>query len=700
MKLDQTAVRQALENSRRGPLKPKEIARALELPSNAYPKLRRLLKQMEREGALYRIRGKRYAVPKSIDLIVGTLDVTRSGNAYLLTGEGQEDILVQESALDGAMDGDRVAVREEGRLRGRRYGRVMRVLERAHSVVVGTYQKSRKLGGTVRPTDRALGQDLFIPGEESGEARSGDLVRVEVVAYGSKRRGPVGRIIEVLGRPDTPGVEVLAILHGHGLEPSLPAEVEADADRAIAQGERRPESDRKDRLGLHAFTIDPADARDHDDALSVEVRPKGRTRVGIHIADVAHFVEAGSLLDLEALRRGTSTYLVDRVLPMLPEALSAGVCSISAGEKRRVVTVFVDFDADGKVTGHSVERSWIRSRHGLSYEQAQASLEGRTPVDPATDAALQRLNQLAGVLRKRRKLRGSIDFDLPEARVILEEGGAPIRIERRAREDSHRLVEDFMLLANETLAKQAAAKGWPFLFRVHAAPEPDRLETLRTLLASLGLNLPKQVEPKHLQRALAEVEGRPAQPLVSTSILRSMMRAQYSAANEGHYGLASQHYTHFTSPIRRYPDLHVHRVLADRLFGVETPDQAWDADAIRGLAEHLSRRERVAEQAERDSVALKKVEYMERHLGDDFEGHITGVTSFGLFVVPDEVFVEGLVHVSSLGDDYYHFHETELALVGEKRGRIFRIGDPIRVTVARVDRDERKIDYVLARANA
>jgi len=694
--LDAEAVRRVLLQSRRGPLKPKEIAKGLDLPDRHYPQLKRLLRTMERDGALYRIRGKRYAVPASIDLVVGTLDVTRAGHAYLLTGAGTEDILVQERALEGAMDGDRVAVRVEGRLRGRRYGRVMRVLERAHSVIVGTYHSARKHGGTVRPADRALGQDLLIPREEAGAAAEGDLVRVEVIAYGSKRTSPVGRVVEVLGQPDTPGVDVLAILHGHGLEPVLPPEVEADALRAIEEGETRPEADRIDRLDLHVFTIDPADARDHDDALSVQDLGDGRVRVGIHIADVAHFVEQGSILDLEALRRGTSTYLVDRVLPMLPESLSAGVCSISADEPRRVVSVFIDFDAEGQISAEAYERSWIRSRHSLTYEEAQAALDGSAAIDPPTDAALQRLAQLAGVLRKRRKLRGSIDFDIPEARVILGPDGAPTRIERRSREESHRLVEDFMLLANESLAKKAARKDWPFLYRVHHAPELDRLESLKALLDGLGHRLPHKVRPKHLQRVLQEVEGKPEQPLVSNSILRAMMRAQYAATNDGHYGLAAEHYTHFTSPIRRYPDLHVHRVLAHRQFGVDAETADWSVEAIKTLAEHVSRRERVAEQAERDSVALKKIEYMERHLGDEFPARISGVTSFGLFVIPDEVFVEGLVHVSSLGDDYYHFHERELALVGEKRGRIFRIGDALRVTVARLDRGERKVDYVLA----
>lgn len=691
---DADRIQQVLRASRRGPLKPRDLARELGVEPQDYPALKRRLREMEDAGQVYRVRGKRYAIPASIDLVVGRLEVTRRGHAFLVTGEGQDDILVADTALDSAMDGDRVAVRVEGRSRGRRFGRVVRILERAHPTVVGTFQAARRFG-TVRPADRALAKDILVPEGDGGDARTGDLVRVDILSYGSDRAGPVGRVVEVLGAADDPGLDVLAVVHAHALAPSMPAALDAAAQAAIASADARPEPDRVDRTALHVLTIDPADARDHDDALSVETLPDGRTRVGVHIADVGHYVPSGSEVDAEALRRGTSVYLVDRVLPMLPEALSAGVCSLVAGEPRRVVTVFIDFDADGTVVGEAFERSWIRARHGLSYEQAQEVLEGRASIDPPTDASLQRLSTLAGVLRRGRKRRGSIDFDVPEARVVLEAGGSPIQIERRARWDSHRLVEDFMLLANETVARAGSKKGWPFLYRVHHAPDPERLDKLRELLAGIGYPLPDRVGPRVLQQVLEQAEGQPEQPLVATSVLRAMMRARYASTDDGHYGLAARHYVHFTSPIRRYPDLHVHRVLAARLFGGPDGGEAWTEDPLAGLAEHLSRRERVADEAERDSVDLKKIEYMERHLGDDLAGHISNVTPFGFFVLPDDVFVEGLVHVSALGDDFYHFHEGSLSLVGEKRGRVYRIGDAVRVRVARVDRGERRIDFVL-----
>ncbi|MEZ4414599.1 MAG: ribonuclease R [Gemmatimonadota bacterium] len=688
-------IQRVLRESRRGPMKPRDIARTLGVRSEEYPSFRRQLRDLELQGLVYKVRGKRYAVPASIDLVVGTLEVTRRGHGFLVTGEGRDDILVPEEALETAMDGDRAAVRIEGRSRGRRYGRVVRILERAHPTVVGAYQAHRRFG-TLRPADRALPRDILIPEGEAGAARDGDLVRVEIVSYGSSRAGPVGRVLEVLGQEGEPGVDVLAIIHSHGLPASLPPGLGAAARAAVEAAERRPEADRQDRTDLHVVTIDPADARDHDDALSVQELEGGLVRVGVHIADVAHYVTAGSEVDLEALRRGTSVYLVDRVLPMLPEALSADACSLVPGEPRRVVTVYVDFDAKGAVVGHRFERSWIRSRHRLSYEEAQESLTGSRSLDPATDAALQRLDWLAGVLRRARKLRGSIDFDVPEARVVLEEGGSPIQIERRARFESHRLVEDFMLLANETIAREGSRKGWPLLFRVHHSPDPDRLDKLRELLSGVGYTLPERVSPGALQKVLERAEGRPEQALVATSVLRAMMRARYASTDDGHYGLAAQHYAHFTSPIRRYPDLHVHRVLAADLFGAERGAEAWTEEALASLAEHVSRRERVADEAERDSVELKKIEYMERHLGDDLTGRISSVVPFGFFVVPDDVFAEGLVHVSSLADDFYHFHERSLALVGERRGRIFRIGDPVTVRVARVDRSERRIDLVLA----
>ncbi len=509
---------------------------------------------------------------------------------------------------------------------------------------------------------------------------------------------PMGEVERVLGPISAPGVDVLSILFGYGLELEFPQEVEEAARSVVRTKEREGWKGRTDRTALHVFTIDPSDARDHDDALSLEAAGEGAWEVGIHIADVSHYVEAGSPLDMEALRRGTSVYLVDRVVPMLPHLLSSDVCSLRPGIDRAAVSVFVRLDEEGRARSHRFERTRIRSRHRLDYEQVQTVLEGQGSIDERTDRDLAILADLARKLRRARADRGSMDFDLPEARVILGPDGAPTDIRKVVQLESHRLIEDFMLLANETVAREAARRKLPIPYRVHEEPSPDRAEELRRFLGTLGHSLPKRkIRARDLQQVLRSVEGRPEEGLVSTLILRSMARARYQPENLGHFGLGAKTYTHFTSPIRRYPDLMVHRVVNRALIQKETVPEGWSGEALARASEHASQRERLAAEAERDSVALKKVEFMEQHLGDTFPGTVSGVTTFGIFVLLDDYFVEGLVHVNSMADDYYVLREEEYALVGERRGRRFRLGDPLEVQVSRVDRLERKIDFLLVR---
>jgi ribonuclease R len=448
---------------------------------------------------------------------------------------------------------------------------------------------------------------------------------------------------------------------------------------------------------LLVFTIDPVDAKDHDDALSITALGKGLWEVGVHIADVSEYVELGSTLDAEALARGTSVYLVDRVVPMLPHVLSSNVCSLKPDEDRYAVSVFATLDAEGRVREHRFERTLIRSRHRLAYEDAQAVLDGQKRIDDETDDALRRLDDLARVLRRIRQARGSIDFDLPEARVILGSEGDPVDIQRVLRLESHRLIEDFMLLANEIVATEASRKLIPIVYRVHEPPTLAKLEALREFLATLGHPLPnREIRPRDLQKVLQRVSGLPEANLVSTVLLRSMQRARYSSENLGHFGLAADNYCHFTSPIRRYPDLVTHRTVVRALVERGQVPEEWGT-ALEGVAESSSEREQLAAEAERDSVELKKIEFMERHLGDEFSGTISGVTSFGFFVLLDDFFVEGLVHVNALRDDYYEFRDEEYALVGSRRGRRFRLGDRVQVAVARLDKEERHIDFTLVR---
>jgi len=641
------------------------------------------------------VKGNRYTVPGKINLTIGTFQVTRGGDAFLRPESPKgSDVYVPARNHESAMDGDRVAVRIENRPRDRApVGRVVKVLERSRPTVVGTFHESRSFG-FVRPNERRLPRDILIPQGKGLEASEGDVVVAKIIQYGDRRINATGEVERVLGPIDDPGVDVLAILLGYGLPETFSQEVEAAAREAEARVQEPGQ--RTDRRDLHVFTIDPVDAKDHDDALSVTPIDDDTWDVGIHIADVSHFVEEGSALDLEAFRRGTSVYLVDRVIPMLPHRLSSRLCSLVEGEDRLAVSLFLSVDTEGRIRAHRFERTWIRTSHRLDYGLAHGILTGESSVDPDTDSALLTLDRLAKGLRARRRARGSLDFDLPEARVILNEDGAPVDIRKAKQLDSHRLVEDFMIAANEIVATEAQRRNLPVPFRVHEPPAEARRRDLNEFLKSIGHSVTGgKLSSSALQQILDRVAGGPEASLVSAVVLRSMSRARYDPKNIGHFGLASEVYAHFTSPIRRYPDLALHRVVVRTLIGGDPPLDAWGGEGLASMTVHVSNQERLAERAERDSIALKKIEFMLRHLGDEFAGAISGVTSFGFFVQLDQYFVEGLVHVSSLDDDYYRFVAESYALVGERRKRRFRLGDRVRVRVARVDKEEREIDFLL-----
>jgi ribonuclease R len=696
----ESRIRHVLRRSKKGPLKAKELARSLDIPGDEYRAFRDLLKSLERKGSIYRVKGQRFAIPEKINLLVGMLQITRDGDGFVLNEGRGRDVFVPGSLLESAMDGDQVVVRIERSPRGKNpNGRIIKVLNRAHPTVVGTFEKGRRFGYVVPLNDR-LFRDVLIPSGEEESAKPGDIVVARISAYGDRKMNPVGKVDRVLGPVSEPGVDVLSILFGYGLDLEFPPEVEEAAQRVVEERTKEGIETRIDRTALHAFTIDPSDAKDHDDGLSVEPLPNGTWEVGIHIADVSLFVKKGSALDVEALRRGTSVYLVDRVVPMLPHVLSSDLCSLRPDVDRAAVSLFVTLDSGGGVRGYRFERTVIRSRHRLDYDQVQGVLTGEGSVDERTDGDLRTLSRLARALREKRVLRGSLDFDLPEARVLLGADGAPVDIQKVVQLESHRLIEDFMLLANETVALEAAKKKLPIPYRIHEPPSSDGLEELRRFLGTLGYPLAKRnVNAKDLQKIINSVEGRPEAALVSTVILRSMARARYQARNVGHFGLGAETYAHFTSPIRRYPDLMLHRVVIRALIEGERIPEDWGGDSLDQAAERSSIREQLAADAERDSVALKKAEFMERHLGEDFSGTVSGVTAFGFFVLLDEYYVEGLVHVNSLMDDYYSLRESEYSLIGERTGRRFRLGDPVRVTVSRVNRLERKIDFTLAPGN-
>ncbi len=701
MTLDERIVEYLGKQAQR-PLQRQEIAHGLKVDDD--DELRAALDRLTEAGRVYPAKNRRYAIPSQINLVAGRLEVTRRGAGFVVPeAKDQPDVRVPPHKLGGAVHGDLVVARMEGnRGRDNPEGRIIQVLKRAHEDLVGTLRRGRRFG-FVEPDNPRLAFKVFVPAEEYAGAEEGDKVVVAIDEWGDGGKSPEGHVAEVLGPADAPGVDVLSIVKTHGLEETFPEEIKRLAtklqlDVAAVLTKRL---DFRERV---TFTIDPTDAKDFDDALSIRRLEGDRYEVGVHIADVSHYVEEGEPIDEEAFERATSVYLVDRVIPMLPERLSNDLCSLVPGKDRLTFSVILTMDKDAKVHDYEIRETVIHSNHRLSYAEAQALVEGKPEKKEheAIQWEMQTLRSLARTLQERRSKRGSLDFDLPEEIVELDAEGFPIDIRESVRLDSMRLIEEFMLLANETVTRHADRFSVPFVYRVHARPAPEALERIRAFVGAMGYRLPSsdgEVSPKQFAEVLEQARGKREEELINTVILRSMKQARYSAENVGHFGLAAEHYTHFTSPIRRYPDLVVHRLLKRVLAG-----ERWKKEESRerllarltAIAEHCSTRERRATQAERDSIDLKKVQFMERHIGDEFDGHVSGVTAFGVFVRLDRWFVEGLVHMHELADDYYEFHEAQYALVGRNTGKRYRLADPLRVRVASVSRERRQIDFELA----
>tara|TARA_Y100000758_G_scaffold253669_1_gene190309 strand:- start:956 stop:3082 length:2127 start_codon:yes stop_codon:yes gene_type:complete len=696
--VDADRVIRALAESKRGPLKPKELARTLGVPSNGYRSFKRFLTSLEKAGKIQRVKGHRFIIPESVGLESGIIVLTRAGDGFVRLDSGSKDVFIGARHLNTAMDGDRVLTRIESRRRGRSpEGVVVSVLDRARDTIVGTFRYSGRRSSVI-PLDQKFIKEIVISSRHSGDADEGDVVVVRLDSYGEGDKSASGRVEVVLGKLTDPGVDVLAVAHGFALSFDFPADVTAAAEKDARQGIADPGAKRVDRTGLCIFTIDPEEAKDHDDALSVVALGQGRFEVGVHIADVSHFIPEAGPVDVEALSRGTSVYLVDRTIPMLPEVLSSDVCSLKSEVERFTLSLFIELDGAGRVYGHRYERACVRSRGQFSYEQVQSVLDGSAGISKAIDEALHTLDDLARSLRKVRSDRGALDLDIPEAKVVLDEKGHPVDIQRSQRLESHRLVEDFMILANEVVAADMETRELSAIYRIHEPPVSESTESLRELLTRVGYRLPKgrSLKPRDLQQLLDQVRGRPVEALISRVVLRSLSKARYDTRNLSHFGLASPAYLHFTSPIRRYPDLMVHREVIRSLIN-EEEDIGENLETLQSAAEHSSSREQEAAKAERASVALKKVEFMEKHLGEEFIGQISGVAAYGFFVTLDTYFVDGLVHVNSLRDDFYLLDRDAYAIIGERGQRRYRIGDRVRVQVSRVDKEARHVDFSLVR---
>jgi ribonuclease R len=678
---------------RRAPVATADLVRAARVSRDERARVAARLAALEAEGRLVRTKGDRFTVPERLDLRAGRLTVNPAGFAFCVGDDPDEDdVYVPAAGVRPAMHGDRVLVRVEGlRRRGRTEGRVTKVLQRGTTRVVGVLRHGQT-ASVVVPQEQRITVPIVVPRGAEGGAADGDMVVADLVRWPGMASEAEARVTTVLGPATDPRVETEAVIHAHGLPLEFPPEVAAAARRVPETVSAEAAAGRLDLRALPIVSIDGENARDFDDAVLAE-RIAGGFRLTVAVADVAAYVPAGGALDAEARARGTSVYFPDRVIPMLPEELSNGICSLRAHEDRLAKAVRIDFDARGQVRGATFHDAVIRSAARLTYTQVRQALTDRDPavlealgplVRPLEEAAA-----LAELLAARRHARGAIDFDLPEAEVILDLRGRPENIVRAERSVAHRLIEELMLAANEAVARELTRRKLAFLHRVHEPPAADGVGELARFLEGFGLRLKLvggKASPAAFQAVLERVAGRPEERLVNTVLLRSMQQARYAAESFGHFGLATENYTHFTSPIRRYPDLVVHRILGT---GRVPPD-------LVAIAEETSRRERVAMEAEREIVQLKKIQFMQDKVGEQYDGLVSGVANFGFFVELRDLFVEGLVHVSALGDDFYEHVEREHLLRGRRSRRTFRVGDPVRVEVAGVSIERRRIDFVLA----
>lgn len=686
------------------PLKFEELVTVLDVPAEDRDKLKEILSSLEQEGAIYKTNKDRYGIPEKMNLVVGRLQGSDRGYGFLIPDDqDREDIFIPAAGMAGAMHNDRVIARitSKGGDGRSTEGEIIKILKRAVTKVVGTFEQSRYFGFVV-PDNKRIPGDIFIPKDEMNGAKPGQKVVAEIVKWPDGRRNAEGKITEIIGDASQPGVDILSIMKAHNLSESFPYDVMKQAESIPDKVTPEMIKGRQDLRKLKMVTIDGEDAKDLDDAVSIERLPDGCYRLGVHIADVSYYVTEGSPLDREALQRGTSVYLVDRVIPMLPPKLSNGVCSLNPGVDRLAFTVMMDIDPSGKVLRHDIFESVIKTVERMTYTDVYKILEqgDKELTERYSHVAedLRTMKELALILRSKRMARGAIDFDFDEAKVIVDENGKPIDVKRYELTIANRIIEEFMLVCNETVAEHFHWTGMPFVFRIHEEPDTEKIMAFAEFAKNLGYPLKgiSHIHPGALQDVLKRVKGSREEMIVSTVMLRSMAKARYSPENAGHFGLAARFYCHFTSPIRRYPDLIIHRLMKEELKNGLSDERAQQlAEALPEIAKICSDRERAADEAERETEDLKKVEFMKEKVGEIFDGVISNVTSFGMFVELENT-IEGLVRVSSMYDDYYIFDDKHYQLRGERTGKQYRIGDTVRVLLARADVQTRQIEFVIA----
>ncbi len=684
------------------PMTIQELEKAFGISREDRTDFGKILKAMEKEGSIVKTRTEHYGVPERMGLVVGKLQGHPKGFAFVIPDSDRPDVFVNSSNLNGAMHSDRVVVKVIKEVPGdkKSEGEIIRILERGNKQVIGIYEDSKNYGFVV-PDEKRIYQDIFIPKDLKAGAKTGDIVIAEITVWPEKRRSPEGKVVEILGKKGDKGIDILTIIKKHGLPEEFPAKVENYADNIPEEIPEEEYERRKNLRDLKIVTIDGEDAKDLDDAVSIKVLPNGNYYLGVHIADVSNYVKEKNPLDKEALKRGTSVYLIDRVIPMLPRKLSNGICSLNPKVDRLTLSCFMEIDSTGKVVDHSIAETIIKTSERMTYTDVTKILRDNDPeliqrYDYLVDD-FKMMEELCKILYKKRLHRGAIDFDFDECKIILDELGKPIDVVPYERAIANRIIEEFMLVCNETIAEHMFWANVPFVYRTHEEPDEEKLMIFNEFVHNLGyvIKWSKEVHPKALQEVVEKVKGHKEETVVSTLLLRSLKQARYTPESLGHFGLAARYYCHFTSPIRRYPDLIIHRIIKEYIKG------QIDGKRIKRLtaevdyaAKQSSETERIAEEAEREVDDLKKAEYMSERIGEEYDGIISSVTNFGMFVeLPNTI--EGLVHISTINDDYYVYDEKHLSLIGEKTKRIYKLGDQVRIKVSKVDTFAHEIFFEL-----
>ena len=688
------------------PMKIKEIAIVLQIPREQRDELKEVLDALVEEGKISLSKRGKYSKGHPVRL-KGVFQANLRGFGFVIPEDDSGDVFIPEENICGAFHGDEVEYIITAAPAGKRKeGKIIRVLSHSIVNIVGLYEKNKNFG-FVRPDNQRYLKDIYIPAGKELGAMNGHKVVVRLTSYGGEHMKPEGEIIQIIGHINDPGTDILSVVMDAGIPSEFPEKV---LNQAVRVGKDVSEADRAGRKDLRDWfmvTIDGEDAKDLDDAVSLKMEGSNYI-LGVHIADVTNYVQENSALDREAFERGTSVYLADRVIPMLPHKLSNGICSLNAGEDRLALSCIMTFDQAGEMIDHEIAETVIHVDKRMSYngvaeilersaQKAENCPENAVPEDeqPEIIEMIRQMKQLSDILRERRGRRGSIDFDFPETKVILDEAGKPVDIRPYERNDATKIIEDFMLMANETVAEEYYWRELPFLYRTHGVPDEDKIKKLSTFINNFGyhIHVRNEVRPKEIQKLLDRVDGTPEEALISRLTLRSMKRARYTTENTGHFGLAAKYYTHFTSPIRRYPDLQIHRIIKENLRGRLNGDRiAHYEEILPKVAGQCSERERRAEEAEREVVKMKKAEYMRSHIGEEYDGVISGVTGWGVYVELENT-VEGLVHVADMREDHFDFNEQNYEMVGEHTGKTYKLGQTVRVRVTDADKLLRTVNF-------